>query len=113
MNCYLCGHPILEGQKSQVHAKVEGFMTDLLSHMNPADHLPTLMPDGNAELIRLRADPAFVKAQAQFDIDQDARIEERERAAKMVEEAGTLADRGMMVDHIWVSNLADQIRSGE
>ncbi len=46
-DCYICGHLILEGQK-----KVQVPVSNHDSHLNSADHLPTLPALSHQEIIR-------------------------------------------------------------
>lgn len=85
MNCYICGHPILEGQMHVDAAAVYNSDYDKVpigwhrAHANSADHLPTLAPgaDGYAEF------------------SADVRKQERERVVKLALEvvgSNTLPD---------------------
>jgi len=89
-DCYVCGHPILEGQKSEEHAvwRQEGGLPEYLHftgefvHLNPADHLPTL-------------------------------TKERERAAKIVEESFNLGASSDEISRTEVLQMLDKIRNGD
>ncbi len=92
-DCYICGHPVLEGQ---VPGVVWGWHWPLWkfwkhgtqkAHFNPADHLPTLQ--------RLT-----VEYSSEAIVEQ-----ERERAAKIVEE-GMLNSKVRRI-------LAQHIRGGD
>lgn len=39
--CYVCGHPILEGQRQTAQTVINAARGEW-QHLNPADHLPTL-----------------------------------------------------------------------
>ena len=86
-DCYICGHPILEGQKTQdPRPHLEW------SHLNPADHLPTLIDD------------SYLGAYAVA-----WKRKERERAAGMVLATPMLgADACVMM-----KRLAARIRKGD
>lgn len=115
-DCYVCGHPVLEGQREAVHREVVDVtrestkVEDFTVHANPADHLPTL-----SEKLVSRSDLApSLKREREFAVR-----EERERAARLVEEKGwdileiSEGDAGCTVTFESVQKLAQRIREGE
>lgn len=76
-DCYVCGHPILEGQKKDAVRDTAAHPLNWV-HLNPADHLPTLDLEPNSRKI--------LREMARRDQRNRMviRQQERERAVKMV-----------------------------
>lgn len=110
-DCYICGHPILEGQRTdrtkvgEKHPKRENIYGPI--HANPADHLPTLKNQVFKEAWKRGNAIGF----------RDESLHERERASKLVENFDVqyewLEGQGIEYYKDRLKKLADQIRSGE
>ena len=104
-DCFICGHPILEGQRrsdaSSILIDEDGTRVTQsnIEHANPADHLPTLDKVTEARLLA-------------EGLLEDRVRKERERAARLVEEKandGSLGEPSVVV----LRGLANRIRGDE
>ncbi len=110
-DCYVCGHPILEGQRSVPMSEIygEGVLLYKVTHLNSADHLPTL--DGGSQMDALEVVVSRRERERAAGLVEEGKGLMYEQIARMVEGRANGSDSKAL--ERYMKQLAQRIREGE